>query len=89
MIQAWNNTSPLLVRNRLNNTVIISSRTTGFNPLTINEKGTLDIRITVTRNTVATRYPEILRNKNNEIRYNKVDTSFTLGSSLCTTLLAG
>ena len=31
----------------------------------------------------------IVKNKNNEIRYNSVPTSFTLGSNLCNTLFAG
>ena len=41
-IHAWNNTAPSLVRNKLNNTVIIKSMMTGFNPLTIKENGTFD-----------------------------------------------
>ena len=35
---------PLLVRNKLNRTVIINSIITGFNPLTINDSGTRDAR---------------------------------------------
>lgn len=61
----------------------------GFNPLTIKENGTRDIRITAVRNNVAIRYPDILLNINNEIRYKSVHTSFTLGSSLWIILFAG
>ena len=50
---------------------------------------TLDSRMMLTRKMVATRYPEMLLNKNKEIRYRRVDTSFTLGSSLCRRLFAG
>ena len=62
---------------------------TGFNPLTIKENGTLDILIIMIRNNVVITYPGMLLYKNNEIRYNSVPTSFTLGSNLCNTLFAG
>ena len=44
---------------------------------------------TITRNAVAMMYPGILRNRNNEIKNKSVDTTFTLGSSLCNILFAG
>ena len=52
----------------MNNTVIIKSMMTGFNPLTIKENGTFDILITRIRNNVVITYPGILLNKNSEIR---------------------
>ena len=52
-------------------------------------KGTFDKRTTITRNAVAMMYPGILRNRNNEIKNKSVDTTFTLGSSLCNILFAG
>ena len=69
--------------------MIIRSITIGFSPFTIYDKGTLDSRMMLTRKMVAIRYPEMLLNKNKEIRYRRVDTSFTLGSSLCRRLFAG
>ena len=71
------------------NTVIIKSMMTGFNPLTIKENGTFDILITRIRNNVVIMYPGMLLNKNSEIRYSSVPTSFTLGSNRCNTLFAG
>ena len=49
----------------------------------------MDIRMIPARKTVATRYPARFRNKNREIRYRRVQTIFTRGSSRWRILFAG
>ena len=69
-------------KNRLNATVIKSMKNRGFRPFSMNFTGTLDMMMIVTRNTVASRYPQKEFATKRDTRNMIVPTNFTRGSSL-------
>jgi hypothetical protein len=85
IFQKEKTTSPCVIK-RLIRTVISIRITIALIPLTIYEKGTLDMIMTEAKNMIAITYPAGLEKQNSEIKKSTVPKSFTRGSSLCITL---